>query len=222
MSEQENIKPSFREWKTANLDRLADLFHETFGNQIDEAADFFEHQYEKEMKAMSEKTRVTHGEIGAPRNTGDIGVGEVPPVGSLKIVVLNGNRQIDQVVPGVAANGADGWQTQKVEPQNGLPKGIYPLHTSVEAAKNVHPQKFGGQVVHVDKQHVYQFGPNDSKEKPSVIKHDRKIFDAALEGNEPVVGKCYEVTYSRGQGKVNGELSQEEGLKLQARKIHRI
>ena len=139
----------------------------------------------------------------------------------MKVVVLNGSRQIDQVVSG-GDGGVDGWQTQKVEPENGLPKGIYPLHTSVDASKNVHPQHFGGQLVHVDKQHVYQFGPDNGKGKPSVVKHDRRIFDAALEGKEPIVGQCYEVSYARGQGKVKGVLSQEEGAKIQARKSHKI
>lgn len=222
MNKEGGDKPTYREWKAENLDRLIGLFHETFGNQIHEIADFFEAQYDKEMQTMSDSKRIKHGEIGAPRNAGDYAVGEIPPVGSMKVVVLNGSRQIDQVVPGLGVDGAGGWQTQKVESENGLPKGIYPLHNSVEAAKNVHPQQFGGQLLHVDKKHVYQFGPDNGKGKPSVIKHDRKIFDMALEGREPVVGQCYEVTYARGQGKVKGELSQEEGAKLQARKALKI
>lgn len=222
MTQHSGDKPTYREWKAANLDRLIGLFHEKFGNQTHESADFFEAQYDKEMQTMSDSKRMKYGEIGAPRNAGDYAVGEIPPVGSLKVVVLNGSRQIDQVVPGLGADGANGWQTQKVESENGLPKGIYPLYNSVDASKNVHPQQFGGQLVHVDKQHVYQFGPDNGKGKPSVVKHDRKIFDAALEGEEPIVGKCYEVSYARGQGKVKGELSQEEGAKLQARKAHKI
>ena len=162
-----------------------------------------------------------HGEIGAPRNAGDVGVAPVPEVGSVKVVILNGSRQIDQVVPGVGENGAAGWQTQKVLGENGLPKGIYQLSGANDASKKVHPQQFGGQVLHVDKKNVYQFGPDDGKGKSTVVKHDRKIFDQAL-GKEPVVGQCYEVSYARGVGKVKGELSQEEGAKLQTRKVNKI
>lgn len=117
-------------------------------------------------------------------------------------MILNGSRQIDQVVPGVGKNGAAGWQTQELHDVNGLPKGIYQLNGANDACKKVHPQHFGGQVLHVDKQNVYQFGPDDGKGKSTVVKHDRKIFDQALNGNEPVVGRCYEVSYSRGVGKV--------------------
>lgn len=163
-----------------------------------------------------------HGEIGAPRNAGDVGVAPVPEVGSVKVVILNGSRQIDQVVPGVGENGAAGWQTQKVLGENGLPKGIYQLSGANDASKKVHPQQFGGQVLHVDKKNVYQFGPDDGKGKSTVVKHDRKIFDQALDGKEPVVGQCYEVSYARGVGKVKGELSQEEGAKLQNRKVNKI
>ena len=162
-----------------------------------------------------------HGEIGAPRNAGDVGGAPVPEVGSVKVVILNGSRQIDQVVPGVGENGAAGWQTQKVLGENGLPKGIYQLSGAYDASKKVHPQQFGGQVLHVDKKNVYQFGPDDGKGKSTVVKHDRKIFDQAL-GKEPVVGQCYEVSYARGVGKVKGELSQEEGAKLQTRKVNKI
>lgn len=168
------------------------------------------------------ETQMKLGEIGAPRNTGDLGVGAVPEVGSVKVVILNGSRQIDQVVPGVGANGSAGWQTQEVLGENGLAKGIYQLGGATDASKKVHPQQFGGQVLHIDKQNVYQFGPNDGKGNSTIVKHDRKIFDQALEGKEAVVGQCYEVSYSRGVGKVKGELSQEEGAKLQNRKVNKM
>ena len=176
---------------------------------------------ERFTRQPQKEIHMKHGEIGAPRNTGDVGVAPVPEVGSVKIVILNGSRQIDQVVPGVGQNGAAGWQTQKVLGENGLPQGIYQLSSANDASKKVHPQQFGGQVLHVDKQNVYQFGPSDGKGKSTVVKHDRKIFDQAL-GKEPVVGQCYEVSYSRGVGKVKGELSQEEGAKLQNRKVNKI
>ena len=177
---------------------------------------------ERFTRQPKKEIHMKHGEIGAPRNTGDVGVAPVPEVGSVKIVILNGSRQIDQVVPGVGQNGAAGWQTQKVLGENGLPQGIYQLSSANDASKKVHPQQFGGQVLHVDKQNVYQFGPSDGKGKSTVVKHNRKIFDQALDGKEPVVGQCYEVSYARGVGKVKGELSQEEGAKLQNRKVNKI
>ena len=118
--------------------------------------------------------RKDHGTIGEPRQSGDAGV-FMKPEGSVKIVVLNGSRQVDQVVQGE-------WMTMKVLPENGLPKGIHQLHDAINPAKNVHPQTFGGQVVHADTKHVYQFGPK------GIVQHDKKIFDQALNGKEPVVG----------------------------------
>ena len=146
----------------------------------------------------------------ANRNNGDAGV-RMKPEGSVKIVVLNGSRQIDQVVPGAGKDGEPGWVTMKVQPEAGLPKGIHQLSDATNPAKNVHPQTYGGQVLHVDQKHVYQFGPK------GIVQHDRKLFE-----KEPVVGKCYEVSYSRGVGKVKAELSQEEGAKLQAKKAHTL
>jgi len=146
----------------------------------------------------------------ANRNNGDAGV-LMKPEGSVKIVVLNGSRQIDQVVPGAGKDGEPGWVTMKVQPEAGLPKGIHQLSDATNPAKNVHPQTYGGQVLHVDQKHVYQFGPK------GIVQHDRKLFE-----KEPVVGKCYEVAYSRGVGKVKAELSQEEGAKLQAKKAHTL
>ena len=146
----------------------------------------------------------------ANRNNGDAGV-LMKPEGSVKIVVLNGSRQIDQVVPGAGKDGEPGWVTMKVQPEAGLPKGIHQLSDATNPAKNVHPQTYGGQVLHVDQKHVYQFGPK------GIVQHDRKLFE-----KEPVVGKCYEVSYSRGVGKVKAELSQEAGAKLQAKKAHTL
>jgi hypothetical protein len=163
-----------------------------------------------------------HELIGRPRGAGDAGVDPIPEVGALKVVILNGSRQIDQVVPGVGDNGAAGWQTQKVLGENGLPKGIYQLSSALDAGKKVHPQQFGGQVLHFDQKNVYQFGPDRGDGKFTVVKHDRKIFDQALDGKEPVAGKFYEVTYARGVGKVKGEVSREEGEKLQNRKVNKI
>lgn len=151
---------------------------------------------------------------GAARTGGEPGARPLEPVGSTVVAVLNGSRQIDKVVPGAGKNGADGWQTQQVLPESGLPKGVYFMSQAVDASKNVHPQSFGSQVVHFDEKNVYQFGRDDAKGKPTLVKHDRKIFDQALGGKDPAIGKCYEVSYSRGVGKVKGELNQEDGKKM--------
>jgi hypothetical protein len=140
--------------------------------------------------------RYTHDSaIPAGRNSSDIGV-IMKPEGSLKICVLNGSRQVDKVVAGE-------WQTQNVLPEAGLPKGIYQLSDALQASKNVHPHSHIGQVIHADDRHVYQLS------QKSVVQHSRSVWE-----KEPVVGKNYEVAYSRGVGKVKGELSQDEAQKL--------
>jgi len=142
---------------------------------------------------------------GNPRNSDDRTV-IMKPEGSFKISVDNGSRRIDQVVDGE-------WLSLKTLPEAGLPKGYYQLSDAINPAKNVHPQTFGSQVLHVDHEHVYQFGQDDSKGKTTIVKHSRSIFD-----KEPVVGQCYEVAYSRGVGRVKGELTIEEGQKMQFKK----
>lgn len=171
---------------------------------------------------FTREAAIASREADVPDNTQEVGLGPMPAVGSVKIVVQNGSRHVDQVVPGIGADGAAGWQTQQVLSENGLAKGVYPLYDVADASKKVHPQQFGGQVLHVDKQNVYQFGPNDGKGKATIVKHDRKIFDQALDSKEPIVGKSYEVTYARGVGKVKGELSQAESEQIQNRKSRKM
>jgi hypothetical protein len=145
-----------------------------------------------------------------------------PEVGDIKIVVGNGSRQIDKFMPGVSKDGSAGWETQAVQDKSNLADGIYNLSKAVEAKKNVHPQHFGGSVVHVENNNVYQIGLSDGKSAPSIIKHDRNIFDQALNGKQPEIGQCYDVTYSRGVGTVKGELTQEEGAKLSIKNSRKI
>jgi hypothetical protein len=130
------------------------------------------------------------------RNSQDIGV-IMKPEGSMKICVLNGSRQVDKVVDGE-------WMTQKVLPEAGLPTGIYQLSDAQQASKNVHPHTHVGQVLHVDDRHVYQLS------QKAVVQHSRSLWEKV-----PVVGTSYEVAYSRGQGKVKGELTEEETQKIQ-------
>ncbi|CAE6824249.1 Protein TraB [Paraburkholderia aspalathi] len=116
--------------------------------------------------------------------------------GDTKISVNNGSRNIDRFSEGQ-------WLTMKSLPDAGLPHGVYHLADAAKAAKNVHPQTFGGQVVHVDQSSVYQLSGKD------IVQHERGLF-----AKEPVVGQCYEVSYRRGIGTVKGELSLAEGAKL--------
>ncbi len=126
------------------------------------------------------------------------------PEGSVKVAVLNGSRQVDQVVNGE-------WLTMKVLPEAGLPKGIHQLSDAKDASKNVHPHKHVGQVLHDDGRNVYQFSEG------GIVKHSRGIFE-----KPPVVGKNYEIAYSRGQGKVIGEVSQEQAAKAEQKRSRSI
>ncbi|HDX2569705.1 MULTISPECIES: KfrB domain-containing protein [Gammaproteobacteria] len=142
-------------------------------------------------------------QIGAPRTSASPGV-IMKPEGSVKVAVLNGSRQVDQVVNGE-------WLTMKVLPEAGLPKGIHQLSDAKDASKNVHPHKHVGQVLHDDGRNVYQFSEG------GIVKHSRGIFE-----KPPVVGKNYEIAYSRGQGKVIGEVSQEQAAKAEQKRSRSI
>ncbi|WP_343463278.1 KfrB domain-containing protein [Pantoea sp.] len=144
---------------------------------------------------MQKRSYTQDAAMPAGRNSNDMGV-IMKPEGSMKICVLNGSRQIDKVVNGE-------WLTQKVMPEAGLPKGIYQLSDAQQAAKNVHPHTHVGQVLHVDDRHVYQLS------QKGVVQHNRGLWE-----KEPTVGQNYEVAYSRGVGKVKGELTQEAAQKL--------
>ncbi len=144
---------------------------------------------------MNNRRYTQDAAMPAGRGKSDIGV-IMKPEGSMKICVLNGSRQVDKVVEGE-------WMTQKVLPEAGLPKGIYQLSDAQQASKNVHPHTHVGQVLHTDDRHVYQLS------QKGVVQHNRSLWE-----KEPVVGQNYEVAYSRGVGKVKGELTQDEAQKL--------
>ncbi|WP_346793875.1 KfrB domain-containing protein [Klebsiella pneumoniae] len=144
---------------------------------------------------MQKRSYTQDAAMPAGRSSSDFGV-VMKPEGSVKICVMNGSRQVDKVVGGE-------WQTQKVLPEAGLPKGIYQLSNAQQASKNVHPHSHVGQVLHADDRHVYQLS------QKGVVQHSRSAWE-----KEPVVGKNYEVAYSRGVGKVKNELTQDEAQKL--------
>lgn len=144
---------------------------------------------------MQKRSYTQDAAMPVGRNSSDIGV-NMKPEGSMKICVLNGSRQVDKVVGGE-------WQTQKVLPEAGLPKGIYQLSEAQQASKNVYPHSHVGQVLHVDDRHVYQLS------QKGLVQHNRNAWE-----KEPVVGQNYEVAYARGVGKVKSELTQDEAQKL--------
>lgn len=112
------------------------------------------------------------------------------PEGSRKICVLNGSRQVDQVVKG-------DWMTLKVLPENGLPKGIYQLAEAAkpETGKDGKEKDYTGQLLHVDSREVYQL------QGKGVVKHDRAVFkDLEAKGDQLTVGRNYSVGYVNGAG----------------------
>lgn len=114
------------------------------------------------------------------------------PEGSRKVVVLNGSRQIDQVIGGE-------WQTQKVLPENGLPKGIYQLSDAKTPENSAKPVTYTGAILQVDSGKVFQLCGK------TIIKHDRSTFkDIDKEPNGIVVGRTHSVEYQNGRGEVTG------------------
>lgn len=114
------------------------------------------------------------------------------PEGSRKVVVLNGSRQIDQVIGGE-------WQTQKVLPENGLPKGIYQLADAKAPENSAKPVTYTGAILQVDSSKVFQLcGKN-------IIRHDRASFRDIDNGRDSlVVGRTHSVEYVNGRGRVTG------------------
>ncbi|EGG7966717.1 conjugal transfer protein TraB [Salmonella enterica] len=144
---------------------------------------------------MQKRSYTQDAAMSAGRSNKDIGV-IMKPEGSVKICVLNNSRQVDKVIDGE-------WTTLKVTPKGDLPNGIYQLSDALQASKNVYPHSHVGQVVHADERHVYQLA------EKGVVQHNRNAWE-----KEPVIGKNYEVAYSRGVGKVKAELTQDEAQKL--------
>jgi hypothetical protein len=125
------------------------------------------------------------------------------PEGSRKICVLNGSRQVDQVIKGA-------WETQKVLPENGLPKGIYQLAeaTKPDTGKDGKEKDYTGQLLHVDSRDVYQL------QGKGVVKHDRAVFkDLEAKGDQLTVGRNYSVGYVNGAG--TAKLAQSSGAQVQ-------
>lgn len=117
-------------------------------------------------------------------------IAKMMPEGSRKICVLNGSRQVDQVLQGK-------WTTLKVLPENGLPKGIYQLAEAAkpDTGKDGKEKDYTGQLLHVDSREVYQL------QGKGIVKHDRAAFkDLEAKGEQLTVGRNYSVGYVNGAG----------------------
>ncbi|MDN7880059.1 KfrB domain-containing protein [Burkholderia aenigmatica] len=106
----------------------------------------------------------------------------------------------------VAVRSGDEWLNVRVL-DGGLAKGIYYLDDAVDPTKNVHPQKFGGEVIHSDSKHVFQLSQN------GIVKHDASMFAGKVK-----MGQRYEVSYFRGVGRVVGEIQQDRSTELESRR----
>ncbi|WVM90115.1 KfrB domain-containing protein [Halopseudomonas pachastrellae] len=95
------------------------------------------------------------------------------PEGSRKVCVLNGSRQIDQVIKGE-------WTTLKVLPESGLSKGIYQLGEATKASSGK-DASFTGQVLFSDSKAVYQLSGK------GVVEHPRSAFAELEAKGEKIV-----------------------------------
>lgn len=105
------------------------------------------------------------------------------PEGSRKIAILNGSRQLDQVVQGE-------WVTLKVLPENGLPKGIYQLSEAKRPPVTAERTIYCGQLLQVDKQHVFQLHGT------GILVHERQAFRSM---EALAAGQQVSVTYQNGR-----------------------
>ncbi|EJD3148824.1 conjugal transfer protein TraB [Salmonella enterica] len=112
------------------------------------------------------------------------------PEGSRKVVVMNGSRQLNQMLGGE-------WVTLKVLPHGGLPTGVYQLADAQKPPVSGKPAIYTGQLLQVDDHKVYQLhGKN-------VIQHDRSVFhEAESKGDKLIVGRTVSVAYQNGRGAV--------------------
>lgn len=127
------------------------------------------------------------------------------PEGSLKIVVLNGSRQVDQVIRG-------DWMTLKVLPENGLPRGVFQLSDAnkPDLAKDGKPKDYEGQLLHVDSKAVFQLCDRQ------IIKHDRAAFQSLETNDRPLtVGRLYGISYLNGRPNSGSELTAKSAQKPQ-------
>lgn len=129
--------------------------------------------------------------MNSPSTPAGYGDRKLKPEGHELLLIANESRLLDKVV-----NGA--WQSTDIGSRNGLPKGVYDLTGAERPAKTAATKSFEGNVLHVDKKHVYQLQGND-KGKPNMVRHDLSLYKAP-----PVIGSMTKVDYVRGAGQVVG------------------
>jgi hypothetical protein len=129
--------------------------------------------------------------MSGPSTPSGYGERKLKPEGHELLLIANESRLLDKVV-----NGA--WQSNYIGSRNGLPKGVYDLTGAEKPGRTAATKSFEGNVLHVDKKHVYQLQAND-KGKPNMVRHDLSLYKAP-----PAIGSMTKVDYVRGAGQVVG------------------
>ncbi len=122
---------------------------------------------------------------------------EMKPEGHEMLLIANESRLLDKVV-----NGA--WDSRHVGSRGGLPKGLYDLTGAERPGKAGASKTFEGNVLHVDKKHVYQIQAAD-KGKANMVRHDLALYK-----EPPAIGSMTKVDYVRGAGQVVGREQSKE------------
>nr|BCU01084.1 hypothetical protein [uncultured bacterium] len=122
---------------------------------------------------------------------------EMKPEGHEMLLIANESRLLDKVVNG-------SWESRHVGSRGGLPKGLYDLTGAERPGKAGASKTFEGNVLHVDKKHVYQIQAGD-KDKASMVRHDLSLYK-----EPPAIGSMTKVDYLRGIGQVAGREQAKE------------
>jgi hypothetical protein len=122
---------------------------------------------------------------------------EMKPEGHEMLLISNESRLLDKVVDGA-------WDSRHVGSRGGLPKGLYDLTGAERPGKAGATKAFEGNVLHVDKKHVYQLQTTD-KGKSNMVRHDLSLYK-----EPPAIGSMTKVDYVRGAGQVAGREQSKE------------
>lgn len=122
---------------------------------------------------------------------------EMKPEGHEMLLIANESRLLDKVVDGA-------WESRNVGSRGGLPKGLYDLTGAERPGKAGASKTFEGNVLHVDKKHVYQIQTAD-KGKANMVRHDLSLYK-----EPPAIGSMTKVDYLRGVGQVVGREQAKE------------
>lgn len=122
---------------------------------------------------------------------------EMKPEGHEVLLISNESRLLDKMVNG-------SWESRHVGSRGGLPKGLYDLTGAERPGKAGASKTFEGNVLHVDKKHVYQIQATD-KGKANMVRHDLSLYK-----EPPAIGSMTKVDYVRGAGQVVGREQSKE------------